>query len=422
MPTPKGNRGAAQIFSHPKCTSGSGKKTNGILSPASLDVEDTALGFHAYPPVSSKCSITKYDQTSPPPVLQPFRNDNEDKPDNKYRKCYTLNDYVASMASMDSFSQARNPDLGKAYRRPKMLLPEHLRSPSAPLHDRTSHITSVNILEGQRPHIRRTPASTSVHRLDVVGGMAKSASVDQQSLRPLLQEGDASGHGGILSTVGLSPRKSPIRPSESTHAARRAFLNFLGHQPHQKAEQKLQPQHTIKQTPPLLSLNGVLLPDQPVLANDCRIGAENAISSNSLHKARTDIGMSGTSLEQTLVAHRSTKATNEIWISILAVALEISSSIEFDQLLRHVLKAVTHGPLAARRTPWAVRTLMNRDADVRNYLLAARCILVTSFYLIILLSVIAAGFRALELLVEIGHCIWYPFGVLLSVAGWILTP
>lgn len=143
---------------------------------------------------------------------------------------------------------------------------------------------------------------------------------------------------------------------------------------------------------------------------------------NTLQDAPMAVKMIGTDSDQTFVAHRSTRGTNEIWSSILTVALEIASLIDFGQVQTQLLKAVEHGALAAGRTPWAVRTLMSQDADVRAYLFAARCMMVTSLYLVILLSVFAAGFRTLELLVEIGHCIWYPFGVLLSVAGWILTP
>ncbi|KAL8756350.1 MAG: hypothetical protein Q9199_003007 [Rusavskia elegans] len=435
-PTPKGNRGPAQILSHLKRVSGSGKKSKGIPSPASLDIEDTALRFHAYPSVSSKCRSTKYDQIYLPPVLQPFSNDKEYEPNHRHWKHYTLNDYVASMSSIDPLPRLRNPDLGKAYRRPKMLLPEHLRYASASPHDasilsadarmaaaHTNHYTSTNTVPGQRPHIRRIPASTAVHRLDAVGGMVTSASLDRQSVRPLLQERDAPGHGGVaIDMRSSSPRDAPTQPSDSTHAARKAFLKFQGHQPHQNAEENPQPHYAVKQLPPLLSLNGVLLPNQSVVANDHRIGPENAMWRNTLQDAPITVKMIGTESDHTFVAHRSTRGTNEICSSILAVALEIASLIDFGQVQTQLLKAVKHGALAAGRTPWAVRTLMSQDTDVRAYLLAARCMMVTSLYLVILLSVFAAGFRTLELLVEIGHCIWYPFGVLLSVAGWILTP
>ncbi|KAI4263197.1 MAG: hypothetical protein L6R42_001653 [Xanthoria sp. 1 TBL-2021] len=434
-PTPKGNRGPAQILSHLKRVSGSRKKSKGIPSPASLDIEDTAVRFHAYPSVSSKCRSTKYDQIYSPAVLQPFSNDKEYEPNHRHRKHYTLNDYVASMSSIDPLPRLRNPDLGKAYRRPKMLLPEHLRYASASPHDASilsadarmatahaNHYTSANTVPGQRPYIRRIPASTAVHRLDAVGGMVTSASLDRQSVRPLLQERDAPGHGGVAIDMRSSPRDAPTQPSDSTHAARKAFLKFQGHQPHQNAEENPQPHYAVKQLPPLLSLNGVLLPNQSVVAIDHRIGAENAMWRNTLQDAPMAVKMIGTDSDQTFVAHRSTRGTNEIWSSILAVALEIASLIDSGQVRTQLLNAVKHGALAAGRTPWAVRTLMSQDADVRAYLFAARCMMVTSLYLVILLSVFAAGFRTLELLVEIGHCIWYPFGVLLSVAGWILTP
>lgn len=66
---------------------------------------------------------------------------------------------------------------------------------------------------------------------------------------------------------------SSILLPDSTRAARKAFLNFLGHQPHQKADEKPHFYHAVKQLPPLLSLTGILLPEQPIFADAGRGGS-----------------------------------------------------------------------------------------------------------------------------------------------------
>lgn len=425
-PTPKGSRGAAQILTHLKHISGSGKKSEGTPSPASLDGENASLGFYAHPSVIPEYRSTRYHQTYSPPVLYPLSNKKGYEPNYRHQQHYTLNDYIASRSSTDPLPRSKSPDLAKASRRPKVLgcpLASACENPiqfadacMATAH--RIHHTSVNPVLRQRPYIRRVQASTSVHRLDAVRGMAPSASLDRKSARPLLQERDAPGHAIDMRS---SPRGAPTQPSDSTHAARKAFLTLQGNEPHQTAEENPRPHYAVKQLPPLLSLNGVLLLNQSIFGNDSRIVAQNPMPRNHLQDAPVAIKAIGTNSDQRFVAHGSTRDTNETWSSVPAVALEITSLIDLSQVQTQVLQAMKQGALAAGRTPWALRILMSQHADSRTYLFAARYMMVTSLYLVILLSVLAAGFRTLELLVEIGHYIWYPFGVLLSVAGWILT-
>ncbi|KAL8914536.1 MAG: hypothetical protein Q9171_000889 [Xanthocarpia ochracea] len=399
MPTPKEKRGAAQILGHLKRMSGAGKKVKRAQSPASLDLEDAALGFHAYPSTPSKCRSTNDDQALSPSVPQPTSKTQYQMDDRDRRIC-SLNDYVASI---ETLPQPRNSDLGRVYRRPKRLLPEHLQEPLVPSYDASlqcadsrkattpkNHHMPADILLGQRPHIRRNPATTAIHRLDAVEHKATSGTNDKQILPPSLQERDASA-------------QTPS--SGSISAARKAFLKFLGLRPHGQENKSPQPQKTVKRLPPLLSSNGGKLPNQPTLANDRTLKSKNSNWSacppmtTAAHK---DYGTNG---DQNIVTCPSTRGTNEVLSSILAIASEIASLIDFHQVQKQILKAIEHGAVAAHHTPWAIRTLMNQDGDVKTYLFAARCMMVTSMYLVVFLSVFAASFRMLELMVgnEAGH-------------------
>ncbi len=415
MPTPKEKRGAAQIFSHLKRMSGAGKKVKRAQSPASLDLEDAALGLHAYPSTPSKCRSTKYDQALSPSIPQSPSSKTQYQVDDRDRRICSLNDYAASI---ETLPQSRNPDLGTAYRRPKRLLPEHLREPLLPSYDASlqcadsrkattskNHRMPADILSEQRPQIRRNPATTAIHRLDAVEHKATSGTNDKQTLPPSLQEREASA-------------QTPS--SGSISAARKAFLKFLGLKPHRQENKFPQTQKAAKHLPPLLSSNGGSLPDQPTLANDRTLESKNSNWSACPPTTTAALKDYGTNVDQNIVAYPSTRGTNEVLSSILAIASEIASLIDFHQVQKQILKAVEHGAVAAQRTPWAIRTLMNQDGDVKTYLFAARCMMVTSMYLVVFLSVFAASFRMLELMVNIGRCMWFPISLLLVVVGWVL--
>ncbi|KAI4278805.1 MAG: hypothetical protein LQ337_000769 [Flavoplaca oasis] len=428
-PTAVPHSGTEQLFRHLKRLPGSGKYTNGAPSLARLDAENVALGFHADPSTASKCRSTKYDQTRSEPILQPFSKYKAHKPNTTRIQSCAINDDVASIDPIVPHQRPRTPDLGKAYRRPKMLLPGHLRCPSVPhvntpmLHENarisTSHAnyqTSADAISVQRPKLRRLSASTVVHQFDIARGKATSALINRLGLSPMSQEGDVCGHCGSSFESPSRPRGTPIQLGGSTFVSREAFYSSMGHDSHSDTDTKPPFQHGVKQPPPLLSLNGVLLPDQEIPANDCRI------RSKAPRNIATAVDNYGISLDQTSVARRSTNGTNKIWISCLAAARETVASIDFGLVQRQLLKAMKHGTLAVHRSPSAIRILLlSHDADVKTYLSAAWCMMVTLSHLVIFLSVFAAGFRTLELLVEIVHCIWYPFGVLLNVVRWVLT-
>ncbi|KAL8670763.1 MAG: hypothetical protein Q9168_004724, partial [Polycauliona sp. 1 TL-2023] len=95
-PRSKGNSSTSQVFGHLKRMSGAGKRLKGTPSTASPGSEIVALGPNSYPYGSSKNQGTKYDRTHSLPSLQQFSSDKEHGPDSRYRKEYTLNDYVAS--------------------------------------------------------------------------------------------------------------------------------------------------------------------------------------------------------------------------------------------------------------------------------------------------------------------------------------
>ncbi|KAL9041924.1 MAG: hypothetical protein Q9180_000959 [Flavoplaca navasiana] len=311
-PTSVPHSGTEQMFRHLKHLSGSRKYTNGAPSPARLDAENVALGLHAYPFTASECRSTKYDQTRSETILQPFSKHNAHKPDSTRIKSCTINDYVASIDPIVPHQRPRTPDLGKAYRRPKMLSPMPMPHENARIS--TSHAkyqTSADAISVQRPQVRRLSASTVIHQFDIARGKATSISINQLGLSHMSQEGDVCGHRGS----SFESTSRPIQLGGSTFVSRQTFHSSMGHDSHSDVDKKPPFQQAVKQPPPLWSLN----------------------------------------------------------------------------------------------------------EDVKTYLSAAWCIMVTTSYLVIFLCVFAAGFRTLELLVEFVHCIWFTFGVLLNVVRWVLT-
>ncbi|KAL8780483.1 MAG: hypothetical protein Q9213_006443 [Squamulea squamosa] len=219
MPTSKENRSGAQVFSHLKRLSGSGKKVKRAPSSATLDIEDTTLGLHAHSSTSAKRQNSKHDQACSRPMPQLSSNKAEYAVDSKYRNVYSLNDYLAIIEPLPG---TKLPNLGKAYRRPTKLLPAHLRGPVAPAHGaflqsayigtnapHRNYHTPPNTIPRPRPLIRRLEASTAIHRLEASQGLATSESRDKQSLPFPLREREASGYHGTLKSVKPSIDGAP---------------------------------------------------------------------------------------------------------------------------------------------------------------------------------------------------------------------
>lgn len=427
VPTPKGNSSAAQIFSHLKRMSGSGKKAQRVPSPAFLGTENAAVGFHSYPPTSSTYRSTKCDRVLPAPTLKPLSNDQDPKGAHTYRKIYSLNDYVASCGNLP---RSTIPDLGKGYRRPKVLLPTHLQQSWIPPHDASSYNAnnkptptgascdnSARMIPGQRPHMRRIPATTAIHKIDVIG----------QSLPRPLQEREITGHDESTVDIPWTPSQTNRESSGSTCAAGPAFLDVLDHKAahqYQTAPGKPHPNGTLGSKPPSFALNGVLLADQNSGSDprpEMQYEVQNTFPQSALAGTEKD-PQHPRNLSRTIKRSRSRRDTNRIWASILAVVLEVLSLIDFDQVQRQIAKILGPGVLAARRMPWALGILKSRDATAAECLSAVRCLLVSSLYLVVLLSVFAAAIRMFELLVEIGRFLWFPVSVLVTATRWILNP
>ncbi|KAL8702229.1 MAG: hypothetical protein Q9224_000099 [Gallowayella concinna] len=428
IPSPKGNRGVEQILGHLERMSGLGKMTKRVPSLACLDAENAALGFHAYPSASSTTS--KCDRVLPPPTLKPSSNDKAPIVDHKHRRLCSRDDCVNPPGTRPG---STIPNLGKAYRRPKVLLPAHFQEASAPPHDvpprvantmqtttgATHHSSGCSITE-QRPHMKRTPATTAIQKID-----AK----DDRGPHLTSQERAAIGHDKLMVDMGLKRHQISYQSSGSTCATRPAFLDVPRHKrakTHNEIRGNRQPEVTFGQTPPLLRLNGVLLADQENIVSDpsqeTHLGTQDVAHGRSSPTAAGNDPLHRSNSHGANERCNAAKTTGTNPISVQNMALEIMSLIDFEQVHGQFLKTVRHGLLAMGRTPWAIRTLRSSDATATDCLSAARCILVASFYLIGLLSVFAAGMRTLELVVGIGKFCWYPMSVLLSLARWILNP
>ncbi|KAL8821052.1 MAG: hypothetical protein Q9223_000852 [Gallowayella weberi] len=429
-PDRKDNRGAAQIYGHLKRMSGFGKKTQRDPPLACLDTKNTAFGLHTYPSESSTRQSAKRDRVLTPPTLKPSGNDKAIIIDHKHRRICSFDNYANSLGNR---TESTLPNLGKAYRRPKALLPAHLQEASAPPQDVPPRIANAvqtatgasyhiqaRVVSGQRPHIKRTLATATIQSIDAN---------DDRGLRRTSQAQEAIGHNRIRGDMASKRHQTSHQSSESRCAARPAFLDVPGHNPekrHHRIQGKPQQEAIFGQSPPLLSLNGVLLGGQENSVNDPSLelyhGHPDTAHSNSGSTAAGNDSLHRSNSKQTNGRCSSTKTSEATLISVQTMALEVLSLIDFEQVQAQLLNTVRYGLLAVGRSPWAIRTLRSSDATAADCLSAARCMLVASCYLIGLLSVFAAGIRTLELLLGIGYFCWYPLSVLLSLARWILNP
>ncbi|KAL8798583.1 MAG: hypothetical protein Q9182_006557 [Xanthomendoza sp. 2 TL-2023] len=430
-PDPKENRGAAQVYGHLKRMSGLGKKTQRGPSLACLDAENTAFELHTHPSVSLTRQSGKRDRVLSLSKLKPSGNDKGLTIDHKHRRICSLADYYFTSLSNRTGPTVSN--LGKAYRRPKALLPAHLREASPPPQDIPPRIANAvqtatgasyhnpaRVVTEQRPHIKRTLATATSQRIDAN---------DNRGLRHISQDQEAIGHHRITEDMIPKRHQTFHQSSESRYVSRPAFLDVPGHKP-KKSEIKIQgkPQHeaTFGQTSPLLSLNGVLLAGQGNIVHDpCRElyhGLRNTVHSNSSPTVVGNDPLHRSNSKRTNGCCISAKTSGATPIPVQTLALEVLSLMDFQQVQGHFLNTVRHGLLAMGRSPGAIRTLRSWDAIAVDRLSAARCVLVASCYLIGLLSVFAAGMRTLELLLAIGYFCWYPLSVLLSLASWIMNP
>ncbi|KAL8941621.1 MAG: hypothetical protein Q9216_002123 [Gyalolechia sp. 2 TL-2023] len=362
-------------------TSSNDKASNSSM-PVPLD--STALGFHAYP---SQPSVIHRPPSSAPQVRHQYGNLGVRDPHLKSQRFRSRNRF-ASFGTSPSLSA--NPNLEITYRRPKELLPACFRgspilnSKSAQKKSELNLIGNKDKAIEQRPHFKRVVATTSVPVTHLIKDMENIAMNKTEVPLSLYRARAASSQyqGATWEEEGLA---SPIDVLDaSTCAARKAFRST---QAWKKPCQEIT-------TRPLV--------DYAVQRSLQPLNHDNDSKSPAVGRRMTE------------------GDTKELLDALRVVVDELSSLINFSRLRRQLYNIVKQALLTTHQAPRAIRTLRRHDVDVSDYFLAVRHMMIAVLCLVVLFSALAAMLKVLKLVADIGRCLWYPVGLLITMIQWIM--
>ncbi|KAL8651421.1 MAG: hypothetical protein Q9210_003263 [Variospora velana] len=322
-------------------------------------------------------------------------------------------------ARVDSLPPSVSPNLKPKYRRPKELLPARLRGHLSPKHspepthaDRSLARGEGAILE-QRPQFKRVQATTAVPVAQSVKRTeATGRSKARTSHAPPAPSRGAEVPGYHVDEIKVATSRSassgPI--SASVCAARKASDNV---------QQILESQ--------AIGPGGIAKSVSATAGSACerRHGAETSLKKQNDprkscgHTTQEDGSKQGKT-HHTLVRRKSIGSGTEIRDTLPALGRELCALVDLDRLKGQLVEGIAHAALILRRMPWAVRTLRRRDANVWDFLLAVRYVLMVLLYLTMLLGFLRAVLKALKVVGELGNCVWYPVGLLLTMVRWTL--
>lgn len=385
------------------------------LLPAHLAAEDVVLGYHAYPSVSSRSQQTNSDQSIPRPTVKHSDESNMCLPRDENNAQFCLNGERTAVSPPITSITSR---LGIKYRRPKHFLPAWLRGQYASNlesnqvnSDRDLHssrgATGPPILEGPLretglPRLGGVPFSEV--RLETEGvKFTSTPSFDKQNSK-------------TLPAVHIAPS-----PSTSTCAALE-YHNGL-HEFEETGSRSRQPstRFEIGKVPPILAANGIPKAEQKTSIRPPRLTAWGPPNS-------CDDLMGPTSAEtpmrehhhQPMARRRSITGALESWLSLCRHAQELGFLIDVKGVRDQGLRTVRHVAMTLDNIPWALRMLGSQDIEVRDYLLALRCLIAKIVYLIVSFSVLASLMKIGRLILDIGVWFWLPVKLLIGVFRWIL--
>ncbi|KAI4287326.1 MAG: hypothetical protein L6R35_003421 [Caloplaca aegaea] len=322
-------------------------------------------------------------------------------------------------ARVDSLPPSVSPNLKSKYRPSKELFPARLRGHLSPKHspeptdaDRSFARGEGAILE-QRPQFKRVQATTAVpvaqsvkHTEATEGLKAKT------SHAPPAPSRGAEVPGYHADEIKLAGSRSPSSGPTSTSvcAARKASGN-------------VQQVHKSQAIGP----GGIAKSVSARAGSACerRHGAETSLKKQNVprksgaHTTQEDGPKHGNTYH-TLVRRKSIRSATEIRDTLLAFGWELCALVDLDRLKGQLVEGIAHAALIVRRMPWAVRTLRRLDANVWDYLLAVRYVVMALLYLMMLLGFLRAVLKMLKVVVELGTCVWYPVGLLLKMVRWTL--
>ncbi|KAI4119159.1 MAG: hypothetical protein LQ345_000869 [Seirophora villosa] len=319
-------------------------------------------------------------------------------------------------AGVDSLPLLVNPNLKSKYRRPKELLPARLWEHAKPKHQARPAHTGCSPAKGEgailepRPRFKRVQATTAVP----VAQSVKHAEVTEAKASrapPALSQGaeiPSCDRDKVKEAASRSAGSGLV--SASTRAARKAFDNV----------QEILESQAVAPDGITKSVSA-----RTGSAYEQRHGAEASLKNrtspktSSAHTTPEDGSKQGKT-QHTLLRRKSMRNPAEVRDTFLAFARELCALVDLERLMGQLVERVAHAALMFRRMPWAVQTLKSQDAKIWDYLLAVRYFLTTLLYLAILLGILRAVLKVLKVVVELGNCIWYPVGLLLTMARWVL--
>ncbi|KAL8963583.1 MAG: hypothetical protein Q9193_000176 [Seirophora villosa] len=317
---------------------------------------------------------------------------------------------------VDSLPPLVNPNLKSKHRRPKELLPARLREHTNPKHQARPAHTGRSPAKGEgailepRPRFKRVQATTAVP----VAQSVKHAEVTEAKASrtpPALSQGaEIPGYDRdkVKEAASRSAGFCPV--SASTCAARKAFDNV----------QEILESQAVAPDGITKSVSA-----RTGSAYDQHHGAEASLKNRTSPRTSSahttpEYGPKQGKTQHTLLRRKSMRNPAEIRDTLLAFARELCALVDLERLTGQLVERVAHAALMFRRMPWAVQTLKSQDAKVWDYLLAVRYFLTTLLYLAMLLGILRAVLKVLKVVVELGNCIWYPVGLLLTMARWVL--
>lgn len=323
-----------------------------------------------------------------------------------------------------------NPNLKVRDRRPTQLFsvpprvhPSNKGDPNVKNADGSLSIPDHVVLE-QRPHFKRVQATTAVPVIQLskhVGstepGRNEAPPVPYQARAILAQNGNS---GPDASTQRSNSR-------QLNGIMKTAYKNpnsLLAFEPHPIAKQSTPPDQ-VNTVTSVTKVHATKLTStaSSTIGRPCTSHHAEAESQVSEQKTSNTAGadmQEQASSESRLVRRKSTGQAVGAQESLLTFAGEVCAAIDWESLLGQLAALLKHATLTWRQMPWAARMLRSQNAEVWEYLLAVRHVVLTLLYLTMLLAVLGSILRVLKLVVELGSCLWYPMGLVLTVMRWIL--
>lgn len=336
-----------------------------------------------------------------------------------------LNSSIQYTSSDTSHSSHVNSVLETTtYRRSPELLPVRFRAPSTLDSNYNRSKRDVNPLTNcqameQRPQIKRVIATTSVPTTRLIKEMDKSP-INQTEVHPTSYKAGAASspcQGVIWGKV--DPTLNAVILDASTCTARKALRLTCSQKLHEEMTKKVPLEDVPMRGLPPLNLDSVYKAKQTVSPDARAPEKQSNVCCNRIRSNDSFRNAVETDLTE-WTRRDSSKSDNKALSALFLVAIkELLSLIDYGRIHRQLYNVIKHALQTLHQAPWAIQTLKSQTAEVLDYILAIRLMLMSTLYLAMLFSVLAATLKVLNLMADIGRCLWYPMDLLMATIQWI---